>query len=60
MAALERWRHELSNVGSDAATATLGDADVGNVVRVTVSYTDGHGTAESLTSASNGGHRKRE
>ena len=40
-----------SNVGSDAATYTLGDADVGNVVRVTVSYTDGHGTAESLTSA---------
>ena len=29
---------------------TLGDADVGNVLRVTVSYTDGHGTAESLTS----------
>ena len=40
-----------SNVGSDAATYTLGDADVGNVIRVTVSYTDGHGTAESLTSA---------
>ena len=34
-----------SNVGSDAATYTLGDADVGKVVRVTVSYTDGHGTA---------------
>ena len=31
-----------SNVGSDAA-AYMGDADVGNVVRVTVSYTDGHG-----------------
>ena len=30
---------------------TLGDADVGNVVRVTVSYIDGHGTAESVTSA---------
>ena len=40
-----------SNVGSDAATLPLGDADVGNVVRVTVSYTDGHGTAESVTSA---------
>ncbi|MCB1912677.1 MAG: hypothetical protein KDG53_12470, partial [Rhodocyclaceae bacterium] len=40
-----------SNVGSDAATYTLGDADVGNVIRVAVSYTDGQGTAESLTSA---------
>ena len=40
-----------SNVGADAATYTLGDADVGNVIRVTVSYIDGHGTAESLTSA---------
>ena len=40
-----------NNVGADAATLPLGDADVGNVIRVTVSYTDGHGTAESVTSA---------
>jgi hypothetical protein len=40
--------------GATAATYTLGDTDVGNLVRVAVSYTDGHGTAESLTSASAG------
>ncbi|TCS16119.1 M10 family metallopeptidase C-terminal domain-containing protein [Caulobacter sp. BK020] len=39
------------NVGSDQATYALGDADVGGTVRVVVSYTDGHGTAESKTSA---------
>jgi hypothetical protein len=40
-----------SNVGANAATYTLGDADVDAIVRVVVSYTDGQGTAESLTSA---------
>ncbi len=39
------------NVGSDQATYTLGDADIGGVVRVVVSYTDGGGTAESATSS---------
>jgi diphthamide synthase (EF-2-diphthine--ammonia ligase) len=39
------------NVGADQATYTLGDADVGGVVRVVISYTDGRGTAESATSA---------
>ena len=38
----------------------LGDAEVGNVVRVTVSYTDGHGTAESLTSAQTAAIGQRE
>ena len=38
------------NVGADQATYTLGDADVGAEVRVVVSYTDGQGTAESVTS----------
>ena len=33
-----------SNVGSDAASYTLGDAD-GQRIRVTVSYIDGQGTA---------------
>ena len=37
--------------GLDQATYTLGDADVGAAMRVVVSYTDAHGTAESLTSA---------
>src|SRR5262249_35769854 len=41
----------FTNVGADQATYTLGDADVGATMRVVVSYTDGHGTAESLTSA---------
>ncbi|WP_170181811.1 DUF4347 domain-containing protein [Phreatobacter stygius] len=39
------------NVGTDQATYTLGDADVGGLVRVVVSYIDGQGTAESVTSA---------
>ena len=34
-----------------ARTYTLGDADVGQTVRVQVRYTDGNGTAESVTSA---------
>ena len=41
-----------NNVGADAATYVLGDADVGALMRVQVSYTDGHSTAEGpLTSA---------
>jgi len=42
------------NVVIDSATDSaymLEDADVGKQIRVQVSYTDGHGTAESLTSA---------
>jgi Ca2+-binding RTX toxin-like protein len=39
-----------SNVGADQSTYVLGDIDVGAIVRVTVSYTDGSGTAEALTS----------
>ncbi len=37
--------------GANGASYTLGDSDVGSQVHVNVSYTDGHGTAESLTSA---------
>jgi hypothetical protein len=37
--------------GATGSTYILGDADVGNVLRVNVSYTDGHGMAESVTSA---------
>ncbi|HEY0927077.1 beta strand repeat-containing protein [Brevundimonas sp.] len=36
---------------ADQATYTLGDADVGAVVRVVISYTDGQGFSESATSA---------
>ena len=50
-----QWQRDsgsgFANVGSDASTYTLGDADVGATVRVVTSYTDGHGTAESVTSA---------
>ncbi len=37
--------------GATGASYNLGDSDVGSNVHVSVSYTDGHGTAESLTSA---------
>ena len=37
--------------GATGTTYTLGDADVGATISVVVSYTDGHGTAESVTSA---------
>ena len=51
-----QWQHDVGsgyvNVGADQATYTLGDADVGGLVRVVVNYTDGHGSAESATSAS--------
>jgi len=40
--------------GATASTYTLGDADVGANISVTVSYTDGQGTNESLTSATVG------
>uniref|UniRef100_B0SX69 Hemolysin-type calcium-binding region n=1 Tax=Caulobacter sp. (strain K31) TaxID=366602 RepID=B0SX69_CAUSK len=50
-----QWQHDVGsgfvNVGADQATYTLGDADVGGVVRVVTSYTDGHGTAEAVTSS---------
>ena len=36
--------------GASASTYQLGDADVGATVRVVASYTDGHGTAESVAS----------
>jgi diphthamide synthase (EF-2-diphthine--ammonia ligase) len=51
-----QWQHDIGsgyvNVGADQATYTLGDGDIGGVVRVVISYTDDQGTAESATSAS--------
>jgi VCBS repeat-containing protein len=45
----------FASIGAaDQATYTLGDADVGGVVRVVVSYTDGGGFAETATSAATG------
>ncbi|MDQ0323457.1 hypothetical protein QO002_005663 [Pararhizobium capsulatum DSM 1112] len=54
-----QWQRDTGsgfvNVGTDQATYTLGDDDVGGVVRVVASYTDGQGFAESATSASTAG-----
>ncbi|WP_298927029.1 choice-of-anchor U domain-containing protein [uncultured Ramlibacter sp.] len=51
-----QWQHDVGsgyvNVGTDQATYTLGDADVGGIVRVRIGYTDGQNFAESATSAS--------
>ena len=37
--------------GATAGTLMLGNAQVGKAISVTASYTDGHGTAESVTSS---------
>ena len=47
-----QWlRNGVAIAGSSNSTYTLGDADVGSQISVRVSYTDGHATLESLTSA---------
>jgi hypothetical protein len=47
-----QWRRGgVAIVGATASTYVLGDADVGAAITVTASYTDGHGTAEAVTSA---------
>jgi len=50
-----QWQRDTGsgfvNVGADQSTYTLGDADVGGIVRVVISYTDGQGFSESATSA---------
>ena len=49
-----QWQRDTGsgyvNVGTDQATYTLGDADVGGTIRVVISYTDAGGTVESATS----------
>ena len=47
-----QWlRNNVAIAGATAGTYTLGDADVGTLISVNASYTDGHGTAEGpLTS----------
>jgi uncharacterized protein (DUF2141 family) len=40
--------------GATTSSITLGNANVGQYITVTVSYIDGHGTSESLTSAAVG------
>ena len=47
-----QWqRNGVDICGATGATYMLGDADVGATITVVVSYTDGHGFAESSTSA---------
>lgn len=47
-----QWlRNGMVIAGATGSTYTLGDADVGTQISVTVSYTDGQGTNESVTSA---------
>ena len=46
-----QWQRDGVNVGGATGTAyTLGNADVGHTIDVVASYTDGHGTAEAVTS----------
>jgi VCBS repeat-containing protein len=50
-----QWQRDVGggyvNVGADQATYTLGDGDIGGVVRVVIYYTDAGGTVEAATSA---------
>jgi len=47
-----QWKADGSNIsGATASTLVLGQAQVGKTITVTASYTDGQGTAESVTSA---------
>ncbi|WP_418316904.1 putative Ig domain-containing protein [Piscinibacter sakaiensis] len=48
-----QWQRDgVAIAGATGSTLLLGDADVGARISVRISYVDGHGTAESLTSAS--------
>ena len=48
-----QWQRDGVDVaGATGGTYTLGNADVGHAIDVVAKYTDGHGTAESVTSAS--------
>ncbi|WP_174826004.1 FG-GAP-like repeat-containing protein, partial [Reyranella soli] len=50
-----QWQRNGSNItDATGSTYTLGDADVGASVTVVASYTDEHGTAESVASAAVG------
>ncbi|MGA7178783.1 MAG: DUF2341 domain-containing protein [Thiobacillaceae bacterium] len=47
-----QWlRNGVAVAGATASTYTLGNADVGSPISVQVSYTDGHGTNEAVSSA---------
>ena len=47
-----QWQRDGVDVaGASGASYTLGNADVGHSIDVVAKYTDGHGTAEAVTSA---------
>ncbi|HWT51939.1 MAG TPA: hypothetical protein VN113_07140 [Caulobacter sp.] len=47
-----QWKADGTNIaGATASTLVIGQAQVGKVITVTASYTDGHGAAESSVSA---------
>ena len=57
-----QWlRNDTPIAGATSVSYTLGDDDVGKPIKVRVSYTDGAGNPEVLTSAGHrgGGQRQR-
>ena len=47
-----QWQRDGVDVaGATGTSYTLGNADVGHTIDVVAKYTDGHGTAEAVTSA---------
>src|SRR5437773_3883702 len=50
-----QWQANGSNIaGATGASLTLTEAQVGQTITVVASYTDGHGTAESVASSATG------
>jgi hypothetical protein len=50
-----QWKAAAVTIpGATSSTLTLAEAQVGKTIAVTASYTDGHGTAESVTSSATG------
>ncbi|MEO5369089.1 MAG: Ig-like domain-containing protein [Magnetococcus sp. DMHC-1] len=50
-----QWLADGTNIsGATGNTLVLAEAEVGKIITVTASYTDGHGTSESVTSSSTG------
>jgi hypothetical protein len=50
-----QWKRAGTDTGTDSSSYTLAEADAGFPITVTVSYTDGGGTLETITSAAIGG-----
>ena len=56
-----QWQRDGADIaGATGTTYTLGNADVGHTIDVVANYTDGHGTAEAVTSAATAvGHQRQ-